>query len=115
MKIITKKIAIYSMLTVIVLSGFVGFYLYKGSYLGEEISPDGRYVLKYYRTWNPFKTYVSMPGGPDCKPTWVRLYDKSGNKLNEFLISNCRLAMDTRWESDSVVLGDNDADWELPE
>jgi hypothetical protein len=113
MKISSKKVIIYGVLIVVVLSGFTGLFLYKGKYVGEEKSPDGAYVLKYYRTWNPFKTYASLPGGPACKPTWVRLYDNSGDKLNEILLSNCKLAMDTRWKSDSVVLGDNDTEWKL--
>ena len=87
---------------------------YQGTYLGEQKSPDGRYSLRYYESFNPFKMKWSMPGDTACTPEWVRLYSKEGDKLNELYSTNCLREMDPLWDKNEVILPDGETIWKLP-
>jgi hypothetical protein len=104
----------YSLLLIIIAIIITAYLAYKGNYLGEESNPDGEYTLKYYSTFNPFKMQWSMPGGSSCKPRWVRLYNKAGDKLNELYTTDCAMEMDARWIGGEVILSDGNTMWTLP-
>lgn len=88
---------------------------YRGTYLGEEVSPDGMYSLRYYQSFNPFQLSWSMPGDAACTPEWVRLYSKEGEKLNELYTTNCQREMAPLWSDKKVFLPDGDTVWTIPD
>lgn len=99
---------------IVVIAAGAGLHLYLGSYLGEDHSPDQKYMLRYYSSDNPFKTSWSMPGGSSCDPRWVRLYDRQGRKLNEIYTNDCALENPVTWLEGKVVLPDGETVWDLP-
>jgi len=92
----------------------ISIFAYRGVYLGTEISPNKKYSLHYYRSYNPFRMFWSMPGGSACEPRWVRLYGVSEKKLNELYTTSCALEMQATWLDKQVILPDGDTIWELP-
>lgn len=109
------KIGILAIILILVITLVsLGIYTYRGSYLGEESSPNKAYSLRYYSTINPLKMFWSMPGGSSCKPRWIRLYDKSGAKLNELYTTDCALEMPINWLDKELILPDGNTIWNLP-
>lgn len=104
----------FSLLLIVVLTLLTAFLAYRGQYLAQESSPTGEYTLKYYSSFNPFKIQWTMPGDSSCKPRWVRLYNKNGDKLNELYSNDCAIEMQVSWFDDQVVLPDGETIWPLP-
>ena len=109
-----KNILIFFALLLVLAATGLGIYAYRGSYLGEEYSPNKEYTLRYDSSINPFKMYWSMPGDSACRPMWVRLYDQSGAKLNELYTTSCELGMRASWYDQQVTLRDGNTMWDLP-
>lgn len=112
-----KKIKIgmlSAILLLITMSLCLGIFMYRGVYLGEERSPNKEFFLRYYSSINPLKMFWSMPGGSSCKPRWLRLYDKSGDKLNELYTTDCALEMPVNWLGSEIILPDGNTLWTLP-
>jgi hypothetical protein len=91
------------------------FFAYRGTYLGEQQSPDGMFTLHYYKSFNPFRMVWSMPGDTMCTPEWIRLYNRNGDKINELYTTNCKREMEPHWYEDQVILPDGLTTWKLPE
>jgi hypothetical protein len=110
------KTVLASVALLLVLAGAgLGLYAYLGVYLGAESGPNNEFSLRYYRSFNPFRMYWSTPGGTACEPRWIRLYDKSGNKLHELYTTSCALEMPVNWLDGQVVLPDGNTVWALPD
>lgn len=114
MKTIPKNYLKYLLIALILAIMVTGFLAYHGQYLGQEKSPNGMYTLKYYSSFNPFKMQWSMPGSSSCKPRWIRLYDKQGNKLKELFTTECEMEMPVRWLDKQAILPDGKTIWQLP-
>lgn len=112
-RLVKIGVMLFALLLVVAVAGWV-LYAYYPSYLGEEHSPNKEYTLRYYSYFEPFKIYWSMPGGSSCKPALIRLYDKSGTKLNELHTTDCSLEMQVYWIDQKVFLPDGDTMWDLP-
>jgi hypothetical protein len=93
----------------------VAIQAYRGTYLGEQQSPCGRFSLRYYESFNPFKMKWSMPGDAACTPEWIRLYSKNGEKLNELYTTSCETEVEPHWLNDELNLSDGVTIWKLPE
>lgn len=107
---------IFIFLLVLLLGGLVvAVQVYRGTYMGEESSPDGRFSLRYYKTFHVFKMVWSMPGDSACTPEWIRLYSKDGEKLNELYTTSCSREMGPLWNESEVFLPDGVTVWKLPE
>jgi hypothetical protein len=111
-----RYVKIIALLTVTLALGglLVAIQAYRGTLTGEQHNPSGTFSLRYYQSFNPFKTEWSMPGGSACKPFWIRLYSKDGEKLNELYTTNCRMEMDPLWSENEVFLPDGVTVWKLP-
>ncbi len=81
--------------------------------LGEEFSQNKKYSIRYYESFAPFKVNWTMPGDESCKPIWVRLYNDSGNKINEVFSNNCELENEITWLEKEVILPDGNTIWAL--
>jgi hypothetical protein len=116
MKYRKLKALLYGFILVTIV-GVAAFYYYRyhGILLGEEHSPDGKYSLRYYRAYNPFVMVWSMPGDSACKPRWIRLYGKDGDKLEEMYTTDCSLENPVYWLDSELILPDGDTIWRLPE
>lgn len=114
MKKYTKAVLAAITLLLIFVGAGLWFYTYRGVYLGAEDSPNSEYSLRYYSSFNPFRMLWSMPGDSACTPRWVRLYDKSENKLKELYTTSCELEMPANWLDKQVVLPDGKTVWGLP-
>lgn len=108
-----KTIVITAFLVLIVLLAYsiMKANAYYGGFYYEEFSPDKKYSIKYYESFNIFDIdYIE-----GCKFIWVRLYDSAGNKLKEKRVSNCAMGGDTRWYDDMVFPCISDTVWYLPD
>lgn len=101
---------------ILLLGGLLAAVLaYRGTYLGEQQSPDGMFTLRYYKSFKPFAMVWSMPGDTACTPEWVRLYSHDNKKLNELYTTSCHREMEPHWYEDQVILPDGETIWKLPE
>jgi len=112
-----KRLLSFILATALVLllgSVFTAIQAYRGTYIGEDTSPDGMFTLRYYKSFNPMRIIWSMPGDTACTPEWVRLYDSNDEKLNELYSTSCQREMDPRWINKKVYLPDGVTVWILP-
>ena len=108
------KLALVSgLLLLITVSASLGIHAYRGTYLGSEDSPNKKYSIRYYSSFNPFRMFWSMPGGSACEPRWVRLYDNAETKLQEVYTTSCALEMEVNWLGKQVILPDGKTIWQL--
>ena len=101
-----------SVLLIIVLIVLIIF-SYRGKFIGELTSSNGKYTLRYYSSFNPLKMEFSFPGGSSCKPMWIRLYNDDGKKLNQMYTSSCAQENKVTWLEDKVLLPDGETIWPL--
>ncbi|WP_143821148.1 hypothetical protein [Motiliproteus sp. MSK22-1] len=106
-----KKKLIISTSIILLFVISIAIYLYIGTYRREVVSPNGEYVLKYYNTIDITNTSLAFR---ECRAQWVRLYTKSGKKLNEKLTDICKQEGRINWSDSAVSLSDGRTVWELP-
>lgn len=87
------------------------FPISKGEWERPDASPDGRYEVRYYSTYD-FTDFFILARWGDHTPGYVSLHDrKTGKRLQEEHVSDLE-GQEARWFEDTVFVG-NFA-WKLP-
>ncbi len=111
-----KKRHIFFAIFVIVLISFSAIacvLVYRGIPLREEVSPDGRFVVRSYQIFDSWDS-IKYVRDKDSAHGYVRLFDSSGRQLDQ---TSCRYLtfLIVVWKDQEVeIQGDETLLWKLP-